>query len=156
MAIENLFISQSKDKNKKERTFPDSFFFLLLVFLAAVRLDQFSKMFVFAKDSGLRNYVFAFSLPLPLWLIYLIYALVLLGLTYYLFNNHSKFSLTIRLAWTLIFAGAASNIAERIFLGYVRDFIHIFNGVLNFADFYILIGIFILVLPEFKSKPEHI
>ena len=57
-------------------------------------------------------------------------------------------------AWMLIFAGAASNIGERILLGYVRDFIYItfykWTGVYNAADFYILIGIVILLFVNKK------
>jgi signal peptidase II len=79
---------------------------------------------------------------------YAIYFLVILGMLYYVFKNYKNFSVSAYFAWTLIFAGAASNIGERIFLGYVRDFIYIsfykWTGVYNVADGYIILSIFIL------------
>lgn len=61
-----------------------------------------------------------------------------------------------KLAWTLVFAGAISNVTERVVLGYVRDFIFIFGGILNLADLYILGGVFILLSTElFPSLQER-
>ena len=50
----------------------------------------------------------------------------------------------------LTFAGALSNVVERIVLGSVRDFIYIifyhWVGVYNLADGYIIAGIILLLL----------
>lgn len=126
-----------------------SFCFLCLIFFAAVGLDQAAKHFVTRK---FLNYNFAFSLPLPVWLMYVIYVLALGGISYYLFKNYYRQNFLAKISWTLILAGGLCNIVERIFLGYVRDFIFVkfysWTGIYNLADFYIILGIVILLLPK--------
>lgn len=124
--------------------------FLFIIFILA---DQFLKYFI---GNAFRNSAFAFSLPVPTILIYLIYFVVVLGMVYYVQKNQKDFSVYSKLAWVLIFAGAASNIGERIFLGYVRDFIYIsfykWTGVYNVADGYIILGIIILLFSIKKTS----
>lgn len=116
------------------------------VFLLLIIIDQLSKYF--AKNLFL-NYQFAFSLPVPPALMYFIYSLVLLAIIYHIAAHHHRLSFKAKLAWTFILAGASSNITERIILGYVRDFIYItfykWTGVYNLADFFIIVGIIILL-----------
>jgi len=118
------------------------FLFALFIFI-----DQISK---YLAGKAYYNSAFAFSLPVPVWLMYIIYAIVVAAMVYYVFPNHRHFSFFTKLAWTLIFAGAASNIGERIILGYVRDFIYIsfykWTGVYNLADGYIILGIVLLLI----------
>ncbi len=103
------------------------------------------------------NQAFAFSLPLPVWLMYGIYATVLAVIIYYAWNNYRQFTLAASLAWALIFAGAFSNVVERLVLGYVRDFIYIsffrWTGVYNLADFFIILGVIILLFKPEPAKP---
>ena len=54
---------------------------------------------------------------------YLIYAVVLLGMSLYLFKTWNRFVNIQKLAWAFVYAGGISNIVERIILGHVRDFI---------------------------------
>ncbi|MBI4159528.1 signal peptidase II [Candidatus Woesearchaeota archaeon] len=54
---------------------------------------------------------------------------------------------------TLILAGTIGNLIDRIFLGYVRDFIDLkFWPVFNIADFVIVIGTLLLVYKMWKEK----
>ncbi len=142
-----------KSPQPKESDHKWSFFFLCLGFFALIAADQLSKHFI--KRSFL-NYNFAFSLPVPIILMYIIYAGVIAGMIYYVLKNRRRLSFFSKFAWTLIFAGAASNIGERIILGYVRDFIYIsfykWTGVYNAADGYIILGILILL---FSSKKNY-
>lgn len=137
-------------KLKSERNPRGSFVFLFLVLLF---FDQVTKHF--AKNI-FRNYNFVFSLPLPLWSMYIIYILVICFCVYYAVKNYGRFSLAERFAWTLIFSGAAANIFERIILGYVRDFIYIrfslWTGIYNLADGYIIAGILIIFISSFRRK----
>jgi lipoprotein signal peptidase len=121
----------------------------VFLFLCLVVLDQVSKFF--AKNV-FYNSVFAFSLPLPVWLIYVVYTIVLGIMLVYCQKNFQKFSKQQSLAWVVIFSGAASNVSERIILGYVRDWIYIGNGVFNLADLCIIAGILILLL---NPKSEY-
>jgi signal peptidase II len=69
------------------------------------------------------------------------------------------------LALVLIFCGGAGNLIDRIFLGYVVDFIHVFYQnysfyVFNFADSYITIGvtlylIYIIFIGENKEADAN-
>jgi lipoprotein signal peptidase len=122
------------------------FLFVLLIFT-----DQIAKNLA---RSVFYNPAFVFSLPVPAGLIYAIYTVVVAGMVYYVFKNYKKFSLPANVAWVLIFAGAASNIGERIYLGNVRDFIYItfykWTGVYNTADGYIIVGIILLLFSSTK------
>ena len=124
---------------------------LAFVFLLAILLDNLFKRYA---HNIFYNRAFAFSLPVPSVLIYLIYFIVVVGMIYYVLKNHHQFSFASKVAWTLIFAGAASNIGERILLGYVRDFIYIsfykWTGVYNAADGYIIAGIILLLFSSTK------
>ena len=120
-------------------------FFLVPLFLAVVLADQLTKFLAGRRGLVFRNYNFAFSLPLPVWAMYGIYAAVLGGLGYYLYSRRNRLALWQKAAWILVIAGALCNIGERLYLGYVRDFIYIFTGVLNVADFAILFGLILLL-----------
>lgn len=57
----------------------------------------------------------------------------------------------------LIMAGAIGNLIDRLTLGYVRDFADFFAGryhwpAFNFADAYITVGIFALLVLSFRKK----
>ena len=143
---------------KKESAFSGSFFFWCVIFCLGIVLDQFAKASV-SKSTIFRNYLFAFSLPVPERLIYLIYALIFLWMVYYVVRHYQNFDTVSKLAWTLIFTGAVSNIGERIILGYVRDFIHInfykWTGIYNLADFLIILGIVMLIIPFKINRRGH-
>lgn len=69
-------------------------------------------------------------------------------------KNNNKLYTT---ALSFILAGAIGNLVDRIFLGYVRDFIHIKISIMpyyfNFADIFLTVGI-ILFLIEILFKRE--
>src|SRR4051812_9350598 len=92
------------------------------VFFILIFADQLAKHFA---RHIFRNGAFAFSIPLPTALIYIVYLIVLAAMAGYCAKNFRKFSVAQQWAWLLIFSGAVSNIAERLVLGYVRDFIYI-------------------------------
>ncbi len=121
------------------------FYFLILGSL--ILIDQLSKLAVSKLGwSIFLNDQFAFSLPVPTVLMFAIYLLVLSGSFFYIYKFWKNFSSQQKLAWTLVIAGGLSNVVERIFLGSVRDFIPMAGGMLNFADFYILIGLVLLLV----------
>ncbi len=128
----------------------NKFYFLLLGSL--ILIDQLSKLAVSKLGwSIFFNNQFAFSLPVPQVVMYLIYFLVLVGISVYVSKTWKNFSSQQRMAWTFVYAGGLSNVVERIFLGFVRDFIPIAGGVLNFADFFILLGL-VLLLASTRTK----
>lgn len=127
----------------------------MAVFFLLILVDQVLKGL--AKDIFL-NQNFAFSLPLPAWLMYAVYAGVLCVSGNYLIKHHRQLSLWQQAGWLLIWAGAFSNIGERIVLGHVRDFIYItlfgLTGIYNLADGYILLGIAVLFFKDRKVEKQ--
>ncbi len=122
----------------------------VLVFLLLIFFDQTAKYFYTGKI--FQNNKFVFSLPFPQWLMFSLYAVILFFIIKYCAKNYQDLNKRQWFAWTLIMAGAVSNIGERIALGYVRDFVYIFNGVFNIADGYIITGIIILLLQQMFPK----
>lgn len=134
--------------------------------LLAAAADQATKRFAYRGAFGgflnfLRpvfglqiapNYNFAFGIAAPHVLVYILYAIIFAAFTYYYF--HGRRSAGERYGYALIIAGAASNILDRIMLGYVRDFIYAFWGnIFNVADIAILLGIVLFLLPSGNSVP---
>jgi len=152
---------KTKMQNHNGRMVTRSFVFCLLAG-AGVIADQLLKNYIFVQRelpkymTQFKNYNFAFSLPLPLWLMYVIYTGVLL-LALQLFIKHfSYMTKTETFGWVLLFSGAVSNIYERISLGYVRDYFIIGNGIFNLADAFIIAGILIVVLfPSFRKRTVY-
>ncbi len=134
---------------QKESTYVSPFFFLVL-FFSLIFTDQFTKNFDWFGIKVFRNYFFAFSLPVPVFLMYFIYAVVLVGIFGYFKNYFVKIPLIQKIAWVLILAGGLSNIVERVIFGYVVDWVYLFNGVFNLADFYIIAGILLLLISDKK------
>ena len=133
-----------------------SIWLYVLVFLFCIFLDQLSKFLV---KEPFKNYFFAFSIQLPVWVMYTIYFVAMGAIIKYLVNNFFNLGFLNKLAWILIFTGATSNIVERLILGYVRDFVYIsffrWTGVYNLADGYIILGVIILIFPiSYKLKPK--
>lgn len=94
-----------------------------------------------------KNTALAFSIQLPFQIILVLNASIFILLAIYLakkLNFANKLAIFI---YTLLLAGAISNLYERIALGYVTDFIAVGNfPVFNLADSFITISIFLLIL----------
>lgn len=140
------------DSKKNESTKKNAFVFLFILSIVLLLMDQGTKYFAGQSGEAFRNYLFAFSLPVPFTLMYLFYLGALVILFWHITKNFQKFTWPVLLSWWLILSGACINVGERLVLGYVRDFIYIFGGVLNFADFYIIFGIIYLFVHEIYSK----
>jgi lipoprotein signal peptidase len=121
------------------------------IFVLLVALDQWTKSM--ARNLFL-NANFAFSLPVPLALMYAIYFVIIVAIIYYLSKNYHELSRIDFLAWIFVLSGAFANVGERLILGYVRDWIYItafhLTGIYNLADGYILLGIILLLLAPKK------
>ncbi len=92
------------------------------------------------------NFHFAFSVVLPALLMYSLYVAALLTLAWFGWVRWSVWSRIERIAFVLVLCGGLTNVLERLWLGYVRDFIRIFHGYYNLGDVYILVGIGLLLI----------
>lgn len=94
-----------------------------------------------------RNTALAFSIPMPFEFILLLNSIIFAGLLGFL---SYKLDLGKKLAafiYILLMAGALSNLYERYTLAYVTDFLAFGSfPVFNFADSFITISIFLLIL----------
>ncbi len=129
-----------------------SFGFWLAAVWSLIVVEQLSKVVVTQLHRTIfLNNNFAFSIPVPSAVMYLIYAVVFAVMIRMLFAYWTKLSLLARFGWALVIAGGLSNVIERVVLGYVRDFIYIAHGIFNFADFFIVIGLLIIVFTYPKN-----
>jgi signal peptidase II len=126
--------------------------FGLIVFDQITKLIFSSRDFFFGpihfhlvKNSGL-----GFSLNFGLLTNLIIIAVALIYFLYYYYFQHPN-----KIAYVLILSGAISNIVDRLYLGYVRDFLDIGLGfTFNLADVFIVLGIITIVLFSHKSTMD--
>lgn len=90
-----------------------------------------------------------------LFIVFSIVALVILVRFMFSFKNNLRNNI----AFGLLYAGIFSNLADRMFLGYVRDFLDfkIFGydyPVFNVADIAIVAGVFLLIIAIFKGEDK--
>ena len=160
-----------------------SFSRIFLIFFVLVGLDQLSKFLITSSliegssiellpilnltlifNSGIAFSLFDDNGVWGRWALVGLVALVLLYLVKILIKEKNLSSYE-SLALTLILCGGAGNLIDRIFIGHVVDFIHVFYQeysfyVFNFADSYITIGvtlylIYILFIGEEKEADAN-
>lgn len=144
-------------------TMPVFLFALTILFC----VDMVTRFLCFADACGsgaflgfrvaeFRNYDFAFSLKVPAIFIYGIYAVVIIALVRFMVRNWTLHSTSINFAWALVCVGAAANIIDRIYFGYVRDFIQFGTGYFNLGDVWIVLGIIYICLHSLRDNNAHI
>lgn len=123
----------------------------LAVFLFLMAIDQLTKNFA---DNVFKNHYFALSLQVNVVLMYAIYFAGIIGIVIYLRKHFYHLAVKDFAGWIMILSGAVSNVAERVALGHVRDWIYFFNGVFNLADGYIIFGILLLLIIDIKKSKK--
>jgi signal peptidase II len=104
---------------------------------------------VSAQNKGI-----AFSIEIPLFVIKAISILVISCLIYDLFQKNNQQGI-IATGKSLIIGGAIGNLIDRVFYGYVTDFIAIPNfTIFNLADTFIFSG-FILIILFLKKNDKN-
>ena len=146
------------------------YIFIILFCLLLISIDFISKYLIinlisnktiiiiknFLKFLYVKNTGAAFGIMSGNIIILVIVTLILL---FYIIkevknNVDNKWTL---LSYLLILSGAIGNLIDRVFRGYVVDFISftLFNkemAVFNIADSYITIGVFLLIILLFKKE----
>lgn len=117
-----------------------------------ILFDQITKWILFPRNffvsflriHGVKNYGLPFGINLNHTLSLFLIMIVLLGFLFYYFK--SKTTSAANLGFIFIFAGALSNIIDRIAFGFVRDFLDFgLSFTANFADAIIVVGLIILM-----------
>ena len=129
-----------------------------LLIIILVILDQLSKIYFIGKDIKLfsflsltyvKNTGISFGIFQGYNLLFIFLTLLVILLVLYIYKKNSKYSLPLN----LILAGAIGNLIDRIFRGFVIDFINFkFWPVFNLADSLIVIGALLLVYKLLKEK----
>lgn len=84
---------------------------------------------------------------------YLLIFLAIFIIIYFSAKAYRGKKILLIFALTLIFIGAFSNLLDRIYYGYVIDFIDLsFFSVFNLADIYITCGLFLTLFIQFKKS----
>lgn len=87
----------------------------------------------------------------------LIFVSIIAIYVFYRYSYQFKTNTRNNIAFGLIFGGILGNLIDRVFLGYVRDFLFfkIFNynyPVFNLADTFIVIGVILLIIAILKGE----
>ena len=88
------------------------------------------------------------------WIFMTISTVAILAIAAYLFLNKENSPL-LSISLSLILGGGIGNMIDRVFLGYVVDFINfkIINfPIFNLADTFVTLGAFLMILYMFKSE----
>lgn len=95
-------------------------------------------VFTFLKNTGAAYGMFGDN---TIWLSIFSIVFIVLIILYDIFNHQNNILYTLGIGF--IISGAIGNLVDRLFLGYVRDFISIrlFSFVFNLADLFITIGV---------------
>ena len=162
-----------RERVKKESFFKTQNFLPLFILITGlVTIDQISKylieanlnlyesvkIFVLLDFTFIKNFGGAFNLfndaTLDIGIIFIfLVSLICLYLLLAIFTNlvFKKIKLRERIYWSVILAGGLGNLLDRVYRGYVVDFIDItFNPyVFNLADCFVTLGIIFLIIDSF-------
>lgn len=124
-----------------------------IIAIIIIIVDQLSK-YIISQNNYIQNTGIAFGMAQNNTLIILIINIIILSLIMlFIFRKTLKTNLTITLF--IILAGGFSNLLDRIFRGYVIDFIDIqivkFPSF-NVADIAVVLGILYLIIYVLKQK----
>ena len=125
----------------------------IFIAILIVLVDQLSKFFLTGVHKGIINYTTntgaAFSILTGFNWLLMIVAVIVAVLIIVFAKNCKKY----RLPLAFIFGGVVGNLIDRIFFGFVKDFIDLgFWPIFNVADSFNVIGVGLLIILLFKTK----
>ncbi|MCX6778978.1 MAG: signal peptidase II [Candidatus Magasanikbacteria bacterium] len=131
------------------------FYFLTLfvfdIILKQIALQSSSDFFLIPKLLAFRffkNPTLAFSISFPQSIIVVFSVLILVGLIIFTYKKPQYF-----FPASLIFLGALSNLADRIWHGFVIDYFFLYPiSYFNLADLLIFTGIILLIIKLSRQK----
>ncbi len=119
----------------------------MLLILLLIILDQITKYFF----GNIHNYGAAFSIlqGYTIFLISFSFIALIICVYYFLKEKDKK----IKFALMFLISGITGNLIDRVYFGYVRDFIDLkIWPVFNLADSFNVIGVFLIIYFSFKKK----
>ena len=139
---------------------------MIIIVISLIIIDQLSKIYIinnFNKSIGneiikielAKNYGIAFGLNSGNSKNIIITIIVLMIVFIFIKNQFERIDVKTGIAISMIIGGGVSNLIDRIFRGYVVDFISVKNfSIFNLADIYIVIGwiLFVIFIIKFSKK----
>ena len=138
---------------------------LCLIFIL---IDQFVKYYIYVNKPSIilikdyleityaENTGTLFGIAQDSNFILIIVSLIIISiLTFVLLRKTQKYSFR-RTLWQIIIAGGVSNLIDRVWRGFVIDYVGLkFFGVCNIADFCIVFGVIILAIYEINDLKRN-
>ncbi|MFH1770187.1 MAG: signal peptidase II [archaeon] len=132
----------------------------ILLFLGLLILDQITKLIVSVTNASIDLKILSINFihnTGAIWgffqnsnMVFIWISLIAIGVLLYFQDKFSEKSLPF---YTLLLAGVIGNLMDRIFRGYVVDFIDFkIWPVFNFADAFIVIGVIGLIIYTWKEN----
>ena len=123
---------------------------LILIAFIIIVLDQISKWYAQHNFDYLKNYGASFSILQGYKWLFVIVAVIVIFLIFY-YNEKKYFY-----AFSFILGGTIGNLIDRLFLGYVVDFIDVkIIPVFNVADAANTIGAILLLIGLAYNSSKH-
>ena len=124
-----------------------------LIVLAIVLLDQITKFFLTDIHYGLINYTTntgaGFSILQGQTTLLIFISLIVLGLILYYRKKEPEYGIPL----AFIFAGTLGNLIDRLYFGYVRDFIDLkVWPIFNIADLAMVIGVILIIYISLRTN----
>ncbi len=111
----------------------------------------FSEKFVGLKFY--KNFNLIFNIALPGWVMYGLIFIILASLLWLLVKNYRKKNAFLIFSLSLIVIGAISNLIDRLYFGFVVDFLSFFDySIFNLSDVYIVGGVGLILIWELADK----
>lgn len=146
----------------------------LMLLIVAFACDQISKIVIssyiklnesiiviknFFKITSNHNYGAAWGILKNNTALLIIFSIIAIFIILRYMNNFKKNTRN-NIAFSIIFAGIAGNLSDRVCLGYVRDFLdfRILNynfPIFNLADTFIVIGVILLIIAILKGEDKN-
>ncbi|MBZ9572277.1 signal peptidase II [Patescibacteria group bacterium] len=128
--------------------------FLVFLALGLIILDRLTKWLALDSELLFKNPKLYF-IPLNSSLLYFLIGAVTLLLLFLFFRSWQKKDFLLITGFSLIILGGLSNLFDRIYFGYVIDWIKVFFlpiSIFNIADLMIIGGIICLIFRLAKSR----
>ena len=114
-------------------------------------------VFLFSeKFVGLRfykNFNLIFNIALPEGLMLGLVGIILAVVVWLLVKNYRRENIFLIFSLSLIIVGAVSNLIDRLYFGFVVDFISFFDySIFNLSDVYIVCGVGLILIREMRNK----
>lgn len=125
-----------KNKTKKEKII------LGIIIVLIIIVDQLTKIYMISKGDITQNTKPAYGIGSNSTFMYVVTNLVILSIIFKFMTTQNEYvALKQKVFLSFILAGGISNVIDRVFRGYVTEFIEIpYLPVWNIADIFVILG----------------